>query len=147
MCALRCLEAPAPPRLFPASGSRQPPGLYSEPWAGWEEHSISNREGVSEPLLDKGCQQLSVRRADRRGTITLLLHYSAYDLPLLLLAFSAGGQLRSCRAVLLQAALAGDPRLNSPAAGALAALGQALIPFYTGRIIDYASIDPRPQPV
>ena len=27
-------------------------------------------------------------------------------------------------------------------AGALAALGQALIPFYTGRIIDYASIDP-----
>ena len=28
--------------------------------------------------------------ADRRGTITLLLHYSSYDLPLLLLAFFAG---------------------------------------------------------
>lgn len=27
-------------------------------------------------------------------------------------------------------------------AGAVAALGQALIPYYTGRIIDYASIDP-----
>ncbi len=27
-------------------------------------------------------------------------------------------------------------------AGVVAALGQALIPFYTGRIIDYASIDP-----
>ena len=27
-------------------------------------------------------------------------------------------------------------------AGAVAALGLALIPFYTGRIIDYASIDP-----
>jgi hypothetical protein len=26
----------------------------------------------------------------------------------------------------------------------VAALGQALIPFYTGRIIDYASIDPDP---
>lgn len=28
------------------------------------------------------------------------------------------------------------------AAGTIAALGQALIPFFTGRIIDYASIDP-----
>ena len=30
-------------------------------------------------------------------------------------------------------------------AGALAALGQALIPYYTGLIIDYASIDPNPN--
>ena len=28
-----------------------------------------------------------------------------------------------------------------PPAGAVAALGQALIPYYTGLIIDYASID------
>ncbi|PRW60050.1 ATP-binding cassette sub-family B member 9 [Chlorella sorokiniana] len=30
-------------------------------------------------------------------------------------------------------------------AGAAAALGQALIPYYTGKIIDYASIDPSPS--
>jgi ATP-binding cassette subfamily B (MDR/TAP) protein 9 len=30
-------------------------------------------------------------------------------------------------------------------AGAAAALGQALIPYYTGIIIDYASIDPYPE--
>lgn len=29
-------------------------------------------------------------------------------------------------------------------AGSVAALGQALIPYYTGRIIDYASIEPNP---
>ncbi|KAK9845905.1 hypothetical protein WJX81_005691 [Elliptochloris bilobata] len=82
---------------------------------GWEEHSVTSRAEVTEPLLEKGAADAGQEGADRRGTITLLLHYSSYDLPLLLLAFSAG---------------------------AVAALGQALIPFYTGRIIDYASIDP-----
>lgn len=51
----------------------------------------------------------------RRATIGALLKLSAPDAPILLLAFTAG---------------------------AAAALGQALVPYYTGRIIDYASIDP-----
>lgn len=51
----------------------------------------------------------------RRATIGALLKLSAPDTPILLLAFTAG---------------------------AAAALGQALVPYYTGRIIDYASIDP-----
>ncbi len=53
----------------------------------------------------------------RKATIGALLKLSAPDYVILLLAFTAG---------------------------AVAALGQALIPYYTGRIIDYASIDPDP---
>ncbi|CAL5221232.1 g3384 [Coccomyxa viridis] len=50
----------------------------------------------------------------RQSTIAMLLSFSAQDTPLLIVAFLAG---------------------------AVAALGQALIPYYTGQIIDYASID------
>lgn len=59
---------------------------------GWEEHSVSNQGEAAEPLLEKGLADAGQGglSADRRGTITLLLHYSSYDLPLLLLAFSAG---------------------------------------------------------
>lgn len=53
-----------------------------------------------------------------QATIWALMCLSAPDSPILFLAFSAG---------------------------ALAALGQALIPYYTGRIIDFASIDPNPD--
>lgn len=49
------------------------------------------------------------------STVLELLRMSVPDTPLLLVAF---------------------------AAGAMAALGSALIPYYTGLIIDYASIDP-----
>ena len=72
--------------------------LYSPCWAktarcgtGWEEHSVSNRGEAAEPLLEKALPEAGQETAaDRRGTITLLLHYSSHDLPLLLLAFSAG---------------------------------------------------------
>ena len=51
----------------------------------------------------------------RKATIGALLKLSLPDAPILIAAFSAG---------------------------AVAALGLALIPYYTGKIIDYASIDP-----
>ena len=58
---------------------------------GWEEHSVSTQAEVREPLLEKGSAGAGQETAaDRGGTITLLLHYSSFDLPLLLLAFSAG---------------------------------------------------------
>ena len=50
--------------------------------------------------------------------------------------------LCSCRAVAEESRRCRPHSPTTTNAGALAALGQALIPFYTGRIIDYASIDP-----
>lgn len=76
---------------------------------------------AAEPLLGpaKGDEEEGgLSEEARNATIGSLLRLSAPDTPLLLLAFSAG---------------------------AAAALGQALIPYYTGRIIDYASIDPNPD--
>ena len=68
---------------------------------GWEDNSVSHRTEAAEPLLRKGLADAGQQTAaDRRGTITLLLHYSSHDLPLLLLAFSAGAhavQLPCCR--------------------------------------------------
>jgi len=54
----------------------------------------------------------------RKATIGALLKLAAPDYVIILLAFTSG---------------------------AAAALGQALVPYYTGRIIDYASIDPDPS--
>ena len=51
---------------------------------------MTSQEGMTEPLLEKSSAAKGQESADRRGTITLLLHYSSYDLPLLLLAFFAG---------------------------------------------------------
>ena len=51
---------------------------------------MTSQGGDTELLLEKNSAAIGQEGADRRGTITLLLHYSSYDLPLLMLAFSAG---------------------------------------------------------
>ena len=51
---------------------------------------MTSQGEVTEPLLEKKSAAIGQESAERRGTITLLLHYSSYDLPLLMLAFSAG---------------------------------------------------------
>ena len=133
---------------------------------------MTSQDGVTEPLLEKSSAAIGQESADRRGTITLLLHYSSYDLPLLLLAFSAGegrllGAHSSCNVYALlehgseyssmAESVAGrqlymNQRIRTSNtictqlsiwlanAGAVAALGLALIPFYTGRIIDYIRV-------
>lgn len=97
----------------------------------WEKRSQQIEESRSDdlrsPLLDnvapgKGratANPPSSRKSmdGSNATIATLILLSGPDAPILLLAFTAG---------------------------AAAALGQALIPYYTGRIIDYASIDPDP---
>ncbi len=62
--------------------------------AVWEERSVAGGEGAEEPLLEKAGAGAEQESADKRGTITLLLHYSAYDAHLLLVAFSAGARPR-----------------------------------------------------
>jgi len=85
-----------------------------------EVHDRFERGRVSrleEPLLANG-EKKDVKEDSKEknhATIAMLLGFAAPDWFLLTCAFMAGS---------------------------LAALGQALIPYYTGRIIDYASIDP-----
>ena len=89
--------------------------------AGWQkrfEAAAAAEDGeAGAPLLGRKPPAAAAAEQAPSATIGVLLGLSAPDGPLLLLAF---------------------------AAGAVAALAQALIPFYTGRIIDYASIDPDP---
>ena len=73
---------------------------------------------LEEPLLGNGRNKEGSKEESKEtnhATIAMLLGFAAPDWFLLICAFMAGS---------------------------LAALGQALIPYYTGRIIDYASIDP-----
>ncbi|CAL8468414.1 g7954 [Coccomyxa elongata] len=81
----------------------------------WEEGRGEEGE-EAQSLLGKTEEKEAGQK--RRSTVAMLLGFSAQDTPLLLLAFLAG---------------------------AAAALGQALIPYYTGVIIDCASIDPDPK--
>ncbi|KAK9831825.1 hypothetical protein WJX74_010840 [Apatococcus lobatus] len=83
---------------------------------GLQQQHVSIDSEQQEPLLSKpdGGSSIAVD-ADAPDTAMTLAKLSAYDTPLLLVAF---------------------------AAGAVAALTAALIPFYTGQIIDYASIEP-----
>lgn len=74
----------------------------------------SSGSGMAEPLLGKSGD---TQDKDSSATIPELILLSGPDAHILMLAFTAG---------------------------AVAALGQALIPYYTGKIIDYASIDPDP---
>ncbi|PSC71292.1 ATP-binding cassette sub-family B member 9 [Micractinium conductrix] len=71
---------------------------------------------ATQPLLGKAGGG-GEERDKASATIPELIGLSAPDTHILMLAFTAG---------------------------AAAALGQALIPYYTGKIIDYASIDPDP---
>jgi ATP-binding cassette, subfamily B (MDR/TAP), member 9 len=75
--------------------------------------------GLATPLLLSNVEKAKdvSSQEPRQATIGALLRLSAADTPILLLAFTAG---------------------------AVAALGQALVPYFTGRIVDYASIDPDP---
>jgi len=59
---------------------------------------VAGGEGAEEPLLEKPGAAAEQESADKRGTITLLLHYSAYDAHLLLVAFSAGAPPRGAAA-------------------------------------------------
>lgn len=79
-------------------------------------HEPAGSESDSDPDLDSSAE-VSLQKNGRR-TIAALLGMSAADTPLLLLAF---------------------------AAGTAAAWGQALVPHYTGKIIDSASIQPDGQ--
>jgi len=91
----------------------------------WQKYSAASAQAgiaddsMAEPLLnapDKLPAEENKHSSEtRHATIGSLLALSAPDTPLLLLAFSAG---------------------------AAAALCQALIPYYAGRIVDFASIDP-----
>ena len=77
----------------------------------------SEHDGLTEALLPNGRKEEptpTAREETRHATIVGLLKLASPDSVLLTFAFIAGS---------------------------LAALGQALIPYYTGRIIDYASID------
>eukprot|EP00890_Picochlorum_soloecismus_P002479 jgi/Picsp_1/3231/NSC_06071-R1_atp-binding cassette sub-family b member 9 len=86
-----------------------------------EVHNRVERVRVSrleEPLLASGGNKEDIKEDSKEAnhaTFAMLLGFAAPDWLLLTCAFVAGS---------------------------LAALGQALIPYYTGRIIDYASIDP-----
>lgn len=75
----------------------------------------SSGSSVAQPLLGKAPAPDEDKES---ATIPELILLSAPDAHILLLAFTAG---------------------------AAAALGQAAIPYYTGKIIDYASIDPDPH--
>ncbi|GAB4821914.1 hypothetical protein N2152v2_008960 [Parachlorella kessleri] len=91
--------------------------------SNWKRRLDRVREGsaAAEPLLAGAVgkkEQDGEEEGDHNATIMALVKLSAPDTPILLLAFTAG---------------------------AAAALGQALIPYYTGQIIDYASIDPNPR--
>ena len=79
--------------------------------------SLEKRTSDGSPGSDETAASAAEDESQRKATIGALLKLSAPDYFILLLAFTAG---------------------------AAAALGQALIPYYTGRIIDYASIDPDP---
>lgn len=121
-----CGSIPAQVGLWWAAGSFIT-GMQREP-----EAAGSSRTDSSSPLLEKGLGSGS-SSTDAGGkpeqgaaapaqeskvapkVVRALLGMSAVDTPLILVAF---------------------------AAGTVAALGQALIPYFTGRIIDYASIDP-----
>ena len=82
------------------------------------EHDDTDSVMGGEEEGEEEGEHAAVDGETRRATIGVLLNLSFPDAPILLLAFSAG---------------------------AIAALGQALVPFYTGHIIDYASIDPDPE--
>ncbi|KAL4458512.1 hypothetical protein ABPG75_013377 [Micractinium tetrahymenae] len=89
--------------------------------AGGSSRSGSSAHGSSgssaaQPLLGKATAV--VEEDKESATIPELILLSAPDAHILMLAFTAG---------------------------AAAALGQAAIPYYTGKIIDYASIDPDPH--
>ncbi|DBA78719.1 TPA: hypothetical protein ACH3X1_008631 [Trebouxia sp. C0004] len=96
----------------------------------WQESFRAESPEVLAPLLDKTdasnaasssegtIKSKSASRKHETETVKALLSMSAVDTPLLMLAF---------------------------AAGAAAALGQALVPYFTGKIIDYASIEPDRQ--
>lgn len=72
---------------------------------------------IQEPLINGVVQEEDPKGSDdaQHATIRALLGFAAPDALLLTCGFIAGS---------------------------LAALGQALIPYYTGKVIDYASIDP-----
>lgn len=80
---------------------------------GTKAHALTAEEA---PLLGKPSDQGAAEAAEAGNsrTISTLMAYSAHDTPLLMVAF---------------------------AAGALAALALALIPYFTGQIIDFATID------
>ena len=93
-----------------------------------QRRAIGDTDDMLRPLLspaDKAVQlggeeeedidDYDKRSTERKGTVKALLCLAAHDTPILIAAFTAG---------------------------AIAALGQALIPYFTGRIIDYASIEP-----
>ncbi|KFM26191.1 ATP-binding cassette sub-family B member 9 [Auxenochlorella protothecoides] len=93
----------------------------------WRRRTGATRSGAAAPLLggdalppDDDDENASESHKGAHGdtpTVSTLVRMASSDTPILALAF---------------------------AAGAAAALGQALIPYYTGRIIDAASIDPDP---
>lgn len=121
--------------------------------AAWEEDLQGEGEEAS-PLLGKSAEKQRSHR--RKSTVAILLSFSARDFPLLLLAFLAGGYVlgfdmakRHASVSLRLAKVHFVTEIYTVAlcgcAGAAAALGQALIPYYTGMIIDYASIEPYPE--
>lgn len=81
--------------------------------------------GLREPLIMKGgdadVEENGLHPSDQEkksSTVAVLLRLAAVDAPIISVAF---------------------------AFGSIAALGQALIPYFTGKIVDYASIDPNPD--
>ncbi|KAG7669825.1 hypothetical protein Ndes2437B_g06013 [Nannochloris sp. 'desiccata'] len=82
------------------------------------ETTTEKRAGNENPSSSSSDESGEGDSEARKATIGALLKLSAPDYVILLLAFTSG---------------------------AAAALGQALVPYYTGRIIDYASIDPDPS--
>ncbi|KAL6777216.1 hypothetical protein ACKKBF_B20615 [Auxenochlorella protothecoides x Auxenochlorella symbiontica] len=92
----------------------------------WRRRTGATRSGAAAPLLggealppddDENDSESHKGAHGDTPTVSTLVRMASSDTPILALAF---------------------------AAGAAAALGQALIPYYTGRIIDAASIDPDP---
>ncbi|KAL3138200.1 hypothetical protein ABBQ38_005424 [Trebouxia sp. C0009 RCD-2024] len=80
---------------------------------------LGKQEGASAASTSNSADKASAKQKKQETeTVKALLSMSAVDTPLLMLAF---------------------------AAGAAAALGQALVPYFTGKIIDYASIEPDRQ--
>lgn len=99
-----------------------------ERWPGPSFDRNYALEDVDESILQPFFQKDNCRDSEhnlqtdggwkKNTTIIALLRLAAVDTPILVFAF---------------------------AAGIIAALGQALIPYFTGKIVDYASIDPNPS--
>lgn len=117
-------QAPAARAVVEAQGQRAATFSLATTQVGLADESV--------PLLlaEQGSQEEDLQRkqainadgpvresSTKKTTIASLVRLSVPDAHILSLAFSAGS---------------------------IAALGQALVPYYTGRIVDYASIDPNP---